>query len=121
MNQQRMSIEEYNSLKKRKAPKYGNEKVVVDGITFDSKKEAARFQDLLLMQKAGVIEDLWRQMSYELCVNGKKVCVYIAYFNYVDVKRGKVVTEDCKGYRTKEYRLKAKMFEAQYGRKILET
>jgi len=116
-----LTKEQFKALKKGKASKFGNEKTVVGGITFDSKKEAARFQDLLLMQKAGVIEDLWRQMSYELCVNGKKVCVYIADFNYVDVKTGTIITEDCKGYRTKEYRLKAKMFEAQYGRKILET
>lgn len=85
--------------------KYGNKKVDVDGITFDSKKEMRRWLELDAMAKAGEISDLQRQVSFELIpsqrIDGKVVersCGYIADFCYRD-KGGSLVVEDVKGYR----------------------
>lgn len=107
--------------------KYHATKTVVDGITFDSKKEAKRYAELKLMERAGVIRDLKRQVRYELIpafdVGGKhyRPTSYVADFVYTDAKSGKEVVEDCKGFRTDIYRLKAKMFAHKFGVSILET
>lgn len=107
--------------------KYHATKTVADGITFDSKKEAKRYAELKLMERAGVIRDLKRQVRYELIpafdVDGKhyRQTSYVADFVYTDAKNGKEVVEDCKGFRTDVYKLKAKMFAYQYGVSILET
>ena len=106
--------------------KYGNKKTVVDGIQFDSKKEAERYKKLLLLEKAGVILDLQRQFKYEISppivLYGRKrpARVYVADFVYGLVD-GKVVVEDCKGVCTETYKLKRHMMRAQYGIEILET
>ncbi len=117
---QKITIEQLKELVKRK-PKYRNEKVVVDGIRFDSKREARRHQELKLMFRAGLIANLRRQVLYPLYVNGILICRYKADFVYLDLKSGKEIVEDAKGFRTKEYRIKAKLFEALYGHPILET
>lgn len=107
--------------------KYHATKTVVDGITFDSKKEAKRYAELKLLERAGAIRDLRRQVKYELIpafvVPGKhyRACNYIADFVYIDTKTGAKVVEDCKGFRTDVYKLKAKMFAKKYGVSILET
>lgn len=89
---------------------------------FDSKREHQRFHILRMMEKAGHIQGLKRQVPYELNVNGEHICKYIADFTYMDMTEGKgFVTEDCKGFRTPEYKLKAKLFKAIFGREILET
>lgn len=86
----------------------------------DSKKEAARCDELHLMQRGGLISMLAVQVTYPLnAMTGKVVGAYKADFDYrVD---GKHVTEDVKGVKTALYRWKAKHFAAQYGREILET
>lgn len=118
----RWTIEQLRTHQGKKKPsKYRNEKTVVDGIEFASKKEAARFADLWLMVKAGSIRDLHLQQVYPLTVNGVKVCDYQADFTYIDAKEKRLVVEDTKGMRTPVYRLKAKLFFACYGYKILET
>lgn len=107
--------------------KYHAAKTVVDGITFDSKREAKRYQELKLMERAGAIKDLRRQVRYELIPAFDVDCkhyrptTYVADFVYTDVKSGKQVVEDCKGFRTDIYRLKAKMFAHKFGVSILET
>ena len=87
-----------------------------------SKLEARRCDELNLLQRAGEISGLidHPQPSYDLDVNGKRVCRYVADFEYLD-RDGNVVTEDTKGFRTEVYKLKAALFEAIYGRQILET
>ena len=115
-----MTIEQYRQVKKRK-PKYHNEKKIVDGIKFDSKREANRYQELMILLRAGLIANLRRQVSYPLSVNGMLICRYKADFIYLDLEIGREVVEDSKGYRTKEYRLKAKLFTAIMGYSILET
>jgi len=109
------------------ASKFHATRTVVDGITFDSKREAKRYSELKLMERAGVISDLQRQVKFELqpafYLDGKtyRAINYIADFVYYKVKTGEEVVEDCKGFRTDVYKLKAKMFAYQYGVSILET
>lgn len=115
-----ITIAQFKALKQKK-PKYGNKKVIVDGTEFDSKREANRYQELRLLLRAGMIANLRRQVIYPLHVNGTLVCRYKADFVYLDLALGREIAEDAKGFRTKEYRLKAKLFEAVMGFKILET
>lgn len=102
----------------RKA-KYGNKKVVIDGIKFDSKREAQRYGALQLMLKAGLISNLRLQVPYQITVNGKKVCRYVADFVYSE--NGKEVVEDVKGMKTPVYNLKKKLMEAVFGVVIFES
>ena len=102
-----------------KIPKYRNVKTEVDGIKFDSKKEAARYQELKTLEKAGEINGLTLQPKYELKVNGEKICYYIGDFGYIE--NGSVVIEDVKGVRTHAYRIKSKLMRAIYGITIRET
>lgn len=109
--------------------KYNSKKTVVDGQTFDSKKEARRYQELLLLEKAGVIKNLSRQVKFVLIPsqrneNGKVVereCSYKADFTYEEEGGIKTVVEDVKGYRTKEYIIKRKLMLYQYGIRIREV
>lgn len=101
--------------------KYKAVKVVVDGITFDSKRESERYQELKEMVQNGQIDNLILQPSFELqegFVNskGQKVrpIIYKADFSYTDAD-GKLVVEDVKGMETKDFKLKRKMFDFKYG------
>lgn len=106
-------------LEKPKARKYRNVPSVVDGIRFASKREAHRYCELRLMERAGEIETLLLQPRYPLTVNGMHVCTYVADFAYQDNSTGRVKTEDSKGVRTKDFIIKAKLFHALYGREIV--
>lgn len=122
--------------------KYGNRKTVVDGITFDSKKEANRFRELQLLERAGKITALQRQVKYVLIPTqrefsneiykkgahqghfkpGKvleKECSYIADFAYI--QDGAYVVEDTKGVRTDAYKIKRKLMLERYGIQIREV
>lgn len=105
--------------------KYRNKKVEIDGMTFDSKKEARRYKELLLLEKAGAIQDLQTQVKYVLIpsqrINGKVVereCSYKADFVYTE--NGQTVVEDTKGFRTKEYIVKRKLMLKEHGIRIRE-
>lgn len=89
------------------------------GHNHPSKREAARCEELCLLEKGGVIKDLKFQPRYKLEVNGKLICTYVGDWSFTE--NGELVTMDCKGVRTDVYRIKAKLFEAIYGRKIKET
>ncbi len=102
-----------------KRSKYGAKKTVVDGITFDSQAEATRYGVLKVIQSAGLITDLRLQVPYQITVNGKRVCRYVADFVYIE--NGKEVVEDVKGMKTPVYNLKKKLMEAVFGVVILET
>lgn len=108
--------------------KYGNRKTVVDGIVFDSKKEAVRWQELRLLERAGEIHELQRQVPFILIPAQKdergkvieKQVKYIADFTY----RGKdhrLVVEDVKGVRTDVYRIKKKLLLYRHGLRIKEV
>jgi Protein of unknown function (DUF1064) len=91
---------------------------------FASKKEAKRYQELKLLEKARKLCDLETQVRYKLEVSGQLICTYIADFVYLhlDDKGGWLMTvEDVKGVRTPVYKLKAKLMKAIYGITILET
>lgn len=110
-----------------RSSKYHAKKTVVDGITFDSRKEADRYLVLKGMEEDGSIEDLRRQVRYELVpsfdVDSKhyRPVFYVADFVYVDKETGKEVIEDVKGVRTDVYKLKSKLFARRYGMSIKET
>jgi hypothetical protein len=104
---------------KPKRSKYGNRKTVVDGIEFDSAKEANRYQELLLLERAGAISHLERQPRFDFVVRGNPVkydsgrqAYYKADFAYFDGERR--IVEDAKGFRTKEYKLKKAFVEAVF-------
>lgn len=101
-----------------KRGKYGNIKAEAEGIKFHSRREANRWMALRLMEKAGEIKDLQRQVAYPIEVNGIKICDYIADFVY---EKGEIVVEDAKGYRTEIFNLKAKLMKAVHGVEILLT
>jgi hypothetical protein len=105
----------------RPRPKYGNKKTEVDGVTFDSKKEANRYSQLKLLLLAGVIAELECQPGFDLVVNGKKVCKYVADFRYRDVATGKVVVEDAKGFKTDVYKIKKRLLFALLGIEVVEV
>jgi hypothetical protein len=101
--------------------KYGARKTVVDGITFDSKKEAARYQELRLMERAGLIRDLKRQVKYELIPKqpGERAVKYTADFTYTE--DGETVVEDVKGVKTRDYVLRRKLLLWRHGIRIREV
>lgn len=101
--------------------KYHAKKTVVDGIIFQSRKEAKRYQELKLMQRAGLISDLRRQVKYELIPKqqGERAVSYIADFVYTE--DGKTVVEDVKGVRTPVYKIKKKLMLWRHGVKIREV
>lgn len=121
--------------------KYKNNKCIVDGIVFDSRREARRYRELMLMQAAGKISRLQRQVKYvlipaqylptgEVYKRGEKKgqpklkqaeqeCAYIADFAYYE--DGKMVVEDTKGMRTRDYIIKRKLMLYVHGIKIREV
>lgn len=121
----------------KKQSKYHSRKIVRDGITFDSLKEYRRFCELCLLEKAGAITDLERQVEFVLIPaqrepdtigkrggikKGKVIeqkCSYIADFVYNE--NGKPVVEDTKGYKTKDYIIKRKLMLCVHGVKIKEV
>lgn len=124
--------------------KYGNEKTILDGISFDSKKEANRWAELKILEKAGKIEDLRRQVKFVLIPaqyedstevykrgpnkgkpkRGKLLeheCSYVCDFAYRDKETDRTVVEDSKGFRTKDYITKRKLMLERYGIRIREV
>lgn len=113
-----------------------------DGLIFDSHKEARRWEQLRILEKAGKIVELQRQVSYELLPNqyeeyerfskkGKRLkdgrrlverkVDYVADFIYHDAETGELIVEDTKGVKTKDYILKRKLMYLIHGIKIKEV
>lgn len=122
-----------------KPNKYRNRKITRDGMTFDSIKEYRRWCELALLEKAGQVTDLQRQVRFILIPaqyetyerygkNGKRLkdgkrCIekevaYIADFVYC--KEGKQIVEDTKGFRTADYIIKRKLMLHVHKIKIIE-
>ena len=101
--------------------KYHSRKTEVDGIMFDSLKEASRYKELKMMQESGLISDLELQKRFEILPKsmGNRAVFYVADFVYT--QGGQTIVEDCKGFKTDVYKLKKKMFEYRYQTKILES
>ena len=96
------------------------------GFVHDSKREAMRANELILMQRAGVITDLQQQVPFQLIEaqklsNGKteRACVYIADFTYWE--NGRFIVEDAKGTKTKEYIIKRKLMKKVHNIEIREV
>ncbi|MBQ0035556.1 MAG: DUF1064 domain-containing protein [Firmicutes bacterium] len=91
-------------------------KTKIDGITFDSKKEANRYLELKLLERAKKISNLRLQVPYVLIEKSKygQQIVYKADFVYFDEDAKETVIEDTKGYRTDVYKLKARMMKERY-------
>ena len=103
--------------------KFGNRKTTVDGLVFDSKREATRWQQLKLLERGGLITDLQRQVKFELIPKqvGERPAHYIADFVYTEVQNGLRVVEDTKGYRTREYVLKRKLMLWVHDIRVVEV
>lgn len=108
--------------------KFGNKKVSIDGRTFDSKKEAQRYSELRLLERAGEISGLECQKKFVLIPSQKdpetrkvveRECAYIADFVYL--RDGKLIVEDTKGFRTKEYIIKRKLMLYIHGIQVREV
>lgn len=121
--------------------KYKNIKQLLGGRVFDSRREARRFEELKLLERAGKISDLRCQVPFELIPNqyerfprysektGKQLkdgvrllehkCVYIADFVYK--QDGNTVVEDAKGVRTADYIIKRKLMLERHGIRIREV
>lgn len=121
---------------KPKKSKYGNHKVVCDGIKFDSEREAARFGELKVLRAMGKIRDLRLQANFTLVegyttIEGKRIkpMVYRADFTYERAtepdRNGTVYwlreVEDAKGTKTKDYLLKKKLMQDKFGITIREV
>ena len=102
--------------------KYNNTKIRVDGRLFDSKAEAARWQELSLLERAGEITELERQVEYELIPKqkGERAAKYIADFRYVD-HEGNTVVEDTKGVKTPVWIIKRKLMLRVHGIRVREV
>lgn len=108
--------------------KYHNRKVSVDGILFDSAREARRYGELRLLEKGGYISNLRLQVPFELIPNQKNIdgkvverkVSYIADFVYLD-RDGRTVVEDSKGMKTEVYKLKKKLMRYVHGIEIKEV
>lgn len=117
--------------------KYKNRKTEVDGIMFDSRKEARRYKELKLLEQGGYITDLKRQVRFELIpaqkepdtkgpkggvIKGKTIerkVEYIADFVYTDAS-GEMVVEDTKGMKTKDFIIKRKLMLYFHGIRVRE-
>ena len=97
--------------------KYNPKKTEFMGYKFDSKWEAERYGQLASMQMAGVVEDLERQVKFDIIVNDHKICKYIADFVYIltheNVKKEKII-EDAKGVQTTDFKIKKKLMKAVF-------
>lgn len=123
--------------------KYSARKVVYDGQTFDSKRECERYLQLCMLERAGEIYDLQRQVKFVLIPEqreegtvitrgihkgelkqGKlleRECAYYADFVYYDSKTDKMIVEDSKGFRTKDFLIKKKLLLYVHGISLLLT
>lgn len=120
----------YRALREvEKRAKYGNRKVELDGETFDSMKEANRWAELTLMQRAGEIYELKRQVPFVVIPiqkgeDGKvleREVRYIADFTYRRMTDHRLVVEDTKGMKTREYIIKRKLMLYRHGLRISEV
>lgn len=98
--------------------KYRAVKTTVDNITFDSKREAARYCELKLLLRAEKIRNLEIQPKFNFRLDGDRIFTYRADFAYFD--NDERIIEDVKGVRTPVYRLKKKIIEKAFNVRIVE-
>lgn len=100
--------------------KYRAKKVEVDGIIFDSKKEANRYSELKWLEIGGVIENLRLQVPFVLIDKSEhgRAIKYIADFVYTEGDRE--IVEDVKGFKTDVYKIKKRLLAERYGIEVRE-
>ena len=110
-------------MKRNKRPKFGNVKTNINGEAYDSKREAARHTSLKLLEAAGHVRNLRRQVIYRCEVNGILICKYKVDYVYEERDKDKwvEVVEDVKGYANDRWPMKKKLMLACHGVKIRET
>lgn len=111
----------YNPKSARSRPKYGNKKVVIGGIKFDSKWESERYLYIKSLETAGRVRGLELQVRFPIVVNGEKICTYVADFVYEKERQDgswEKIVEDAKGVETPEFKLKKKLMKAVNGIEI---
>lgn len=110
--------------KPAKRNKYNNTWTEVDGIKFQSKKEASRWKTLKLLESSGEITDLKRQQPIVCRVNGVNVCKLVTDFSYYDRQKQDIVWEDVKGMKYgaayQMFKLKKKLVAACTGIDVVE-
>jgi hypothetical protein len=101
-----------------KRSKFGAVKTLINGIKFDSKKEALMYQELLSLEKDGKISDLKLQQEFLLqdgyrTIDGRKIrpIKYLADFTFYDNREKRFRVIDCKGFKTEVYKIKKKLLE----------
>lgn len=101
--------------------KYGNRRVNTPDGWFDSQRELKRWEELKLLERAGKITNLQRQVRYELIpkIGRLRAIHFVADFQYEE--NGKIVVEDSKGYRNRLYMLKARLMLFRHGIEVYET
>lgn len=109
-----------------KPSKLGNKALTIGCEKYRSQREAKRHQQLLVLQRAGLLENLRREVPFILAPSvryaGKRATPALRYFaDFVYTRDGAQVVEDCKGFRTYHYKLKKHLMLAVHGVEILET
>ena len=97
--------------------KYNAKKTQFMVFKYDSKWEAERYGQLVSMERAGVIEDLERQVSFNIMINDEKICRYIADYTYIKINEDgskEKIVEDAKGVQTTDFIIKKKLMKAIY-------
>ena len=103
----------------KRPAKYRNTRTEAHGKTFASKKEAKRYDEVLLLQKAKQINSLKCQHRFPLKVEGVLVATYVADFFYHDIRTGKQVVEDVKGLKLPLFEIKAKLLKILHGLEVV--
>ena len=99
----------------------GKAQRTVDGVLFDSLKEAQYYEELKLRRKLSEVHSIQLQPIFKLTTGGVTIGKYRGDFSYVDAKTHRKVIVDCKGMKTALYRWKKKHVEAEYGITIVEV
>ena len=106
-------------LSKPKRSKYGATKTMIDGIVFDSKREAAYYSELKIREKAGEVSGLALQRAFPIIINGQSVGKFLSDFAFIDhTQEDRLRVVDVKGYDTPLSRFKRKCVEAFYQIKV---
>lgn len=122
-----LTAKQFQELSKKekhgRIPRASKDRRTVNGIVFDSLKEAKRWEFLRFREIAGTIRNLERQPKFDLHVNGVRIGSYSADFGYLS-NTGQMVVEDVKSPHTRKepmYRWKIKHLKAEYGIDVLEV
>ena len=111
-------------LRLQRRQKYGATRVTLDGLTFDSKREASRYLQLKLRARAGEIAQLEVHPRYYLIVNDHAIGRVTLDFRYVDLKTGHQVVEDAKSpatHKARDWVLRKKLLKALHGVEVQEV